>query len=172
MCMLYVNATLGMYASVRYDSRGNTESLLNMFDSLDVDTDDEGLPALPNFYIVTRLCILGSNRNEDNILRRRGKLIFKLRLTKCDPEPEKQLGRDLDSFSVDLSDQKLGEAISMACFEYLNYTQVTEVAPLKLEPGFGKYVLKLLIAEEKNGREPEEKDFTLQSMYSFSVGKK
>lgn len=172
MCMMYVNATLGLYGSVRYDSRGNTDSLLNMFDGLDVETDDAGLPILPNCRVVTRICILGSNRNEENILRRRAKLAFKVRLTKCDTDPERQLGRDLDEFLVDLGDPKLKDAISVACFEYLNYTQVTEVASLKLEPGLGKYVLKLLIAEQKEGQELSEEDFTVQSMYSLSVNRK
>lgn len=170
MCMLYVNAALGLYADVRYDAHGNTESLVNMFDSLEVAASSDGQPVLPGFKIVTRICILGSNRNEENILRRRGKLAFKVRLTKCDPEPENQLGRDLAAFLVDLSDPELSRAICRACFDYLNYTQVTNVTSLKLAPGPGKYVLKLLIAEQKGSQTPADEEFTVQSMYPLTVG--
>ena len=80
MSKLYVNATFGLYADVRYNSHGSTESLVGMFDSLDVDTDSDGLPLLPDFQIVTRICVLGSEENQENLLNRGAKLVFKIRL--------------------------------------------------------------------------------------------
>lgn len=170
MCKLYVNATLGLYADVRYDQNGNTESLVGMFDCLDVDTDERGLPILPNFQLVSRICILGSENNQDNILNRQAKLVFKVRLTKCDSNPNNQLGKDLTEFILDLSDAKVRQSVCMACFPYLNFTQITNVSSLKLEPGSGKYVLKLLIAEVNESHELVDDDFTVQSMYSLTVG--
>ncbi len=170
MCKLYVNATLGLYADVRYDKDGNTESLVGMFDSLDVDTNENGIPVLPNFQIVSRICVMGSEKNQNNVLNRHAKLVFKVRLTKCDQDPNKQLGKDLTEFVLDLDDAKVKKSIRIACFPYLNFTQVANVASLELEPGPGKYVVKLLIAEADEVCELTDDDFTVQSMYSLTVG--
>lgn len=170
MCKLYVNATFGLYADVRYNSHGSTESLVGMFDSLDVGTDSNGLPLLPDFQIVTRICVLGSEKNQENLLTRRAKLVFKIRLTKCDKDLDKQLGKDLTTFTLDLNSPDVKNSICKACFDYLNFTQITKVTSLALEPGEGKYVMKLLIAEAEDSRELVDDDFTVQSMYPLTVG--
>ena len=76
----------------------------------------------------------------------------------------------MSTFILDLGDPAVRDSICKACFDYLNFTQVTKVASLVLEPGVGKYVVKLLIAEVDDSHELVDDDFTVQSMYPLTVG--
>lgn len=164
MCMKYINANICCYKSITKAS-GNLVSLNAPFDTISVcDANNNNEKVIGSFYINTQINILGTSKLEkmnDNILYRRGTLEVVIRLTKCDKDENKRICCDLDSFEIDLS--KNEDEILKACFEYFNYTRITNVKSLVLPGGTGDYVIKVLV------KEASDKEFTIQSMSYFCV---
>lgn len=167
MCMKYVNATTRCYKSAIQNSQGNILSLNNPTDFFVGDFED-GRVYVRHFSIQTEITILGTakkDKESENPFCRGDVLHFTLRLTKCDLEPNKRIGYDIDEFEINIKDIKDKKQYSQACFPFISCMRVTTVKEIEL-PSFdnGKYVLKVLVRATN-----EEKDDTIQSMSNFVV---
>jgi len=88
---------------------------------------------------------------------------FIIRLTKCNKLEEKRLGFDLDCFSINLKEMARCGQIENACFDFMNYTRITNIDQLDLPGESGKYVIKVLV---KNS---EDQTYTIQLMISLTI---
>lgn len=169
MCMRYVNATARCYDSVL--TRDNTIlSFSGPFNRI-VGQERDGKVYIPSFSILTEIAIMGTAKEDNKALNpvESGKTLhFTLRLTKCDKDPEKQMGLDLEKFEIDLKGLNEQGCLSVACYPFYNELRVTRVNGI-LFPEFdtGKYVLKVLVNETGN-----PKDDMIQSMSAFTVIRK
>lgn len=160
MCMKYVNAVACCYKSIEEVNK-TIVSYKYPFDTIDVEDKE---PAICDFYIITNISIRGTlNEKEklDNPIEQKKKLEFVIRITKCDSDPDKRQGADLDRFVVDLGK----ENIQNACFGFMNYNRFTYVKHLPLPYGIGKYVIKVLIKEVGQS----DDDLAIQSLYGLNV---
>ena len=164
MCMKYVNTTATCYKSVVVEN--NAIVAFNApFDAIKASSENDTL-YIDDFSIVTQIDFLGTNTNEhkiENPLEQNKVVDFIVRLTKCNKDDDKRIGSDLDKFSVDLGEMREKNLVTTACFDFLNYTRVTNVNRLELPGGPGRYVLKVLI------KMSEDEEYTIQSMTSLNV---
>jgi len=110
-----------------------------------------------SFAVVTQINMMGTNQEAhkvENPVEQRKSLDFIIRITKRDKNPEKQIGIDLDSFTIDLSQS----SIEHACYPFFNYTRVTRVQDLELVGGTGFYIIKVLV------KESDKEKWIIQSM--------
>lgn len=165
MCMKYVNSTVECYTSMASNSSGSV-SYSNLFNRIHASVRQNGNMEVGGFIVVTRINILGTAHKEHenaNILMQRGTLDVIIRLTKCSPDESKQLCIDLDSFSLDLKKEDKEKHIDHACFDYFNYTRITDIKDFDLDAGLGKYVIKVLMKKH------EDSDYTIQTMSSLYI---
>ncbi len=167
MCMRYVNATARCYDSVLTRDNNTIVSFSGPFNRIEGEYHD-GKMCVPNFSILTEIAIMGTSKDENkpfNPVESGKTLHFTLRLTKCDKDPEKQMGLDLDKFDIDLNSLKESGRLSLACYHFYNELRVTRVKGIVF-PEFdtGKYVLKVLVNETGNSN-----DDIIQSMTDFMV---
>ena len=167
MCMRYVNVTARCYDSVLTRDNNTIVSLSGPFDKIEGKYQN-GKVCVPDFSVLTELAIMGTAKAENKAINpvESGKVLhFTLRLTKCDPDPEKQMGLDLQTFTVDLASLKKNNRLLHACYDFYNELRVTRVKGI-IFPEFdnGKYVLKVLVNDTGN---PD--DDVIQSMTSFTV---
>ena len=166
MCMRYVNATARCFDSVL--TRNNTIlSLSGPFDTIKGVMQGENV-VVPCFSILSEIAIMGTSKEQNkasNPVESGKTLHFTIRLTKCDKDPEKQKGFDLEKFDIDLNALKEKNLLSVACYQFYNELRVTRVNGIAF-PEFdtGKYVLKILVNDTNN---PD--DDVIQSMTAFTV---
>lgn len=150
MCMKNLNVTTCCYKNVT-TKENRIVSFDEPFTGLVLNkTLDCKLTTGP-FVVATQINIMGTNQEshkQDNPLEQRKSLDFVIRLTKRDRDPEKQLGVDLDAFTIDLQD--LDSSIDQACYSFFNYTRVTRVKDLELIGGTGHYVVKVIVKESSS----------------------
>ena len=162
MCMKYVNATAICYANV-VQEKGHAVLFETPFNELVTIKEGNVRKTVP-FFVVTHINVIGTN-NEDhkkeNILEQGGVLDVIIRLTRRSTEEAKRVCVDLDSFSVNLSQDNVN--IETACYNYLNYPRITLVDNLVLDGGPGSYVIKVLVK-----RNTDEK-YTIQSMTGLRI---
>lgn len=165
MCKKYVNATARCYDSVCIEN-GRVISLAGPFDTVKGELVN-GTVRIGDFSVLTEIAIMGTSKENalDNPINQNQRLYFTLRLTKCDKDPEKQLGTDLDHFVIDIKKLREDQKLFYACYPFyatLNVTQIKEVHfPW---PNGGKYVLKVLVNNTGNAE-----DDIIQSMTPFTV---
>lgn len=167
MCMKYVNATTRCYRSMLQDGQNRILSLHNPSTTF-IGHEENGLVSVKDFSIQTEVTIMGTaneKKQNDNPISRGDTLHFTLRLTKCDIDPEKRVGLDIDQFDIDIKSLSEQGRLSYACFPFYTIMRVTNVRKIEF-PSFdtGKYVLKVLVRATNN---PE--DDTIQSMCEFTV---
>lgn len=166
MCMKYVNATIGCYNSVTKleDSIVSFNTPLNTLAA----QKSQDQVTVGDFSVVTCFNFIGTNNPEhklENVLASREAVNIIIRLTKCDKDPDKRIGFDLDTFIIDFNEAYDKGKIDTACFDYYNFTRITDVEKLTLPEKTGNYVLKVLI---KKVSDPEEKT-TIQAMSHIFV---
>lgn len=167
MCMKYVNAITRCYNSISQNDKGQILSFNNPFDTIS-GYFESGHTFIRNFFIQIELTIMGTaneaNKSE-NPISRRDVLHFTIRLTKCDSEPKKRLGIDIDKFDVNIGELEDKGLLSKACYPFYTCMRVINVKEIEF-PTFdnGKYVLKILVRTTDN---PE--DDTIQSMSELKV---
>lgn len=162
MCMKYLNANIICYDDVESDGL-DPICFKKPFDRITALVQKD-IALIGDFTIVLHINIIGTDNEKEqknNVLYTNDKLNFKIRLTKCDPNPQNQLAVDLKQFDLDV--KKLHK--DLACYPFLNYTHVIDVKEIPLEQGVGKYALKVLV---KNSNEDETK-YTVQSMRNLEV---
>lgn len=168
MCMKYVNATVECYQGFAQNSEGQVSSFRDLFDTITAVRNDDGSFSIGEFAIKTGICVLGTDKEEhflENPVIQKDKLFFKIRLTKCSLDRKKRLGIDLDEFEVDLGDLQEEGLASIACYPFVNVRRVTVIDKITLpENGFGKYVIKILVHDNRN-----HKDDSVQSMMLLTV---
>lgn len=166
MCMTGVNATLGLFLDVQMDESGEAVlAYIKPFDGLTVQKGKDGNPITKPFKIVTQVNLLGTmdeGKKSENIIERRGVLDFIIRITKCDEDIEKRLTAVLDEFVLDTNEVNMCKA----CFDYLNYTRITQVPELNLTAGKGEYVIKLLVREKTDDN---SQNYTIQAMSPLHI---
>lgn len=164
MCMKYINTTATCFKLVTMDN--NKIIAYNApFNSIKSIEENNEL-FLDKFSIVTQIDFLGTSSPEhkaDNPLEMKKRIDFIIRLTKCDPIIENRLGRDLDCFTINLAEMYEKDQVDKACFDFLNYTRITNIDKIDLPRGTGKYVIKVLI---KNS---EDKEYSIQSMTKLLI---
>ena len=164
MCKKYINATAACFKSVTIEN-DKIISFNAPFNSIQ-STTNAGLLAVDNFSVITQIDFLGTNDKTHanlNPLVQRKTIDFIIRLTKCNKSEEKRLGFDLDNFSIDLEEMSKRGQIENACFDFMNYTRITNIDQLDLPGGAGKYVIKVLV------KDSEEPTYTIQSMTSLTI---
>ena len=164
MCMKYINATAACFKLVSMDN--NKIIAYNApFNSIKSVEENNAL-FIDNFSIITQIDFLGTGNAEnkmENPLEMKKTVDFIIRLTKCDALEENRLGRDLDCFSINLAEMYEKKQVDKACFDFFNYTRITNVDKLDLPKGIGKYVIKVLI------KLSEDKEYTIQSMTKLII---
>ena len=116
------------------------------FTGLVVNKTADGKLVTGSFVVSTQISLMGTNQDEQklqNPLEQHKSVDFIIRITKRDRNPEKQIGLDLDAFTIDLSDA----SIEQACYPFFNHTRVTRVKDLELVGGSGHYIIKVLVKE-------------------------
>lgn len=162
MCKKYVNANVSCYKSISTVDN-HILSLNAPLSSLKINKNNKGVD---NFVIVTKFNFLGTNNSasqRNNVLFNREKINIIIRLTKCDEDVNKRLGNDIDKFTIDLEQAYNDKQVSVACFDFYDYTRVTNVDCITELPKAGLYVIKVLIKTES------EEKYTIQSMSKFLV---
>lgn len=163
MCMKYVNATVECYTDVPVDNQLPL-SFNRPFNGIYASLRQDGTKEIGGFNIVTRISLLGTAEEEHkkiNLLEMRGTLDVIVRLTKCSKNEAEQLCVDLDSFSIDT--KSLENKIDRACYDFMNFTRITDVRDFTLDAGTGSYVIKILV------KASTEKKYTIQSMTKLTV---
>lgn len=164
--MKYVNITTGCYNSIT-KLEDKIVSFNTPIVSLSSKDDVEG-NVIGGFFVVTQLSFLGTDKPEmkkENLLELRETVDIIIRLTKCDPDPQKRICFDLDEFTINFREEEKKGNIKTACFDFFNQTRITEVKKLTLPAKTGNYVLKVLI---KKTSDPIEKT-SIQSMNQVFV---
>lgn len=144
----------------------------NLFDIIRAN-DIEGKPVLPAIQVVTLVNIVGvpagGSDEKSRIEKGEGRLLLTLRLVKDSVSENRRVGVDLDQAILDLS--QMDYAICGTEFHFINYMHIFDIPSLPLDPGYGKYQLRIFaewLEEEKQpGESPE-----LVSVYEFTVQKK
>ena len=167
MCLKYINATIGVYKEVAFDSELNPQSFSTAVNVVIPKPKESKVAHTPDFYVVTHWNFLGTNddskKNINPLSGDKPKCYeIIIRLTKCDPNIEKQVKMDLDEFVIDL--QKLSP--DKACYPYVNLTYVTPIVDANWSPGPGPYVIKALIREKTDNSDTK---YTIQTMYPLYV---
>ena len=165
--MKYVNTTASLYKSVTLSPNNEILSYDAPFSVIQSEKKQSGI-SIGNFVVITQIDLIGTNKAEahrENPLVQRAKLDFIIRLTKCDKEKSNRLGFDLDAFTIDLNEMEQKRLIHKACFDFFNYTQITNVGGISLPKGTGKYVIKVLVKEH----EKDDKSYTIQSMTHLMI---
>lgn len=165
MSIQNINTTVTCYKSVTMD-KNSVISFNAPFNSIKAISYEKGW-AIDNLVIVTQIDFLGTINESlalNNPLELKKTIDFIIRLTKCDRDEEMRLGYDLDIFSVNLDDMYSKNQVKRACFDFLNYTRITNIDQmLNLPGGVGNYVIKILI---KNS---EDTEYTIQTMSQLSI---
>lgn len=164
MCMKYVNTITNCFKSVSKENNCIV-SFNAPFESI-IATIKDGQSSINDFVVLTLVNILGTGDESkivDNPLSNKKTIDFIIRLTKCDANEENRIGYDLDRFSINLADMDEKKQIDHACFEFFNYTRMTNVDHIPLQGGVGKYVIKVLI------KDSEQEEYTIQSMTKLTI---
>ncbi len=164
MCMKYVNANVTCFKSVVMD--GDKIVSFNAPFEIIKSTNANDTLFIEDFSLVTQIDFLGTsdvNHMKDSSLEQKKTIDFIVRLTKCTRDEKDRIGFDLDSFSINLSDMYENNKVNTACFDFLNYTQITNVKRLNLPGGNGKYVIKVLI------KDCDESEYSIQSMTQLTI---
>lgn len=159
MCMKYINANTTLYETVTVQNNIPL-AYERSFDTILASPSDRGY-TVPKFTIVTDLSILGTNNTAeqiDHVLYSKGILEVILRITKCDADPSKQVGTDVDHFKLDF--EKI--IPDKACYPFYNYTRITRIQELDV-PELGAYVVKTLIKTDSS------ENYSIQSMRRLIV---
>lgn len=148
MCMKYVNVNVCCFDDINNNflNLGRT-TFTSMLESVkSKERNDKFI--IGGFNIVTFVNIRGTRdgNNSNNPLDSDKRLDFKIRLTKLDAEPSKQLSYDLKDFSVDLSNKV---STHHACFDYKEHIEIVNVDTITLDSK-GAYVIKVLVKEDSD----------------------
>ena len=143
MCMKYVNANIQCFDENPIAFIGNT-GFSHMIDSVKAKQKNDKY-IVGGFNIVVFINIRGTQKkdNPDNPLDSNKKMDFKIRLTKLNEDPGKQISYDLKEFNIDLSDKNI---IHHGCFDYCERVEIINVEELMLNDS-GAYVIKVLVKE-------------------------
>lgn len=146
MCRKYINTIARCYDDVEYCQ--NTYMLKKQFDSILIKYDEDKLPYIGGFYIVTDINILGTGKPENydqNELEQGKKLKFKVRITKLNKDSQAQYSWDLDTFEVDTAEKS-----EEACVKFINTSKIVKINRLYLEKDDfkGKYAIKVLVEDD------------------------
>lgn len=164
MCMKYININTACYESLStIDER--IISFNAPLNSVGTKYENDML-ITDGFIIVTQIGFLGTNNKEhvaENVLLSRDKVDIIIRLTKRSPDVERRVGLDIDTFTIDLREAEAEQQINEACFEYYNYTRITNIKKIELPVGPGTYILKVLL------KRPSDSAFTIQSMNTLTI---
>ncbi len=147
MCMKYVNVSVQCFDRnpLKFLGGSGISALLDSVKCVEKD----GKYVISRFDIVTFINVRGTTAGENpqNPLDQGSVLDFRVRLTKLDDNPEKQVSYDLKDFVVDLSDDTI---CHRACFKYAEQVEVINVDNFELNET-GHYVIKILV--KKHGAE-------------------
>lgn len=146
MCMKYVNVNVCCFDDINNNLLNlGRMTFTSMLESVRAKEKNDKF-VIGGFNIVTFINIRGTRdgNNSDNPLDSNKKLDFKIRLTKLDVEPSKQLSYDLKDFSVDLSNKV---SARHACFDYKEHIEIVNVDTITLDSK-GAYVIKVLVKED------------------------
>ncbi len=164
MCKKYVNVTVDCFGDIE---SCDLEPIVFKypFDKIITDKVCDSYRTKA-FHLVTNINVLGTSdetKKKNNVLYMDdGKLDFIVRLTKCDPDTSKRSFYDLDEFQLNVKELRERNKVDGACFEFVNYSQITMVPPIDLQVP-GMYVIKVLIKEGK------EKDYSVQFIKKLIV---
>lgn len=144
MCVQYVNTNVQCFNTIKRGLLWDT-GFSSILSSVKAEEKDNKF-VIGDFSIVTFINIRGTQdeNNTNNPLVKKSKLSFRIRLTKVDKDPQKQLSYDIKDFDIDLSDRS---KIHSACFDYLERIEITNIEKLVLESK-GAYAIKILIKDE------------------------
>ena len=126
MCMKYVNVNVCCFDDINNNFLNlGRMTFTSMLESVKAKEKNEKY-VIGGFSIVTFVNVRGTRNgdNSDNPLDMNKKLDFKIRLTKLDVEPTKQLSYDLKDFSIDLSNKASNH---QACFNYKEHVEIVNV---------------------------------------------
>ena len=163
MCMKPLNVNTCCYKNVTTKDN-KLVSFDQPFSGIVLNHTDEGKFTTGDFVVVTQINVMGTNQEDhklDNPLEQRKSLDFIIRLTKRDKDPAKQIGVDLDAFTVNLQEQEA--AIERACYQFFNLTRVTRVKDFEVIGGPGNYIIKVLV------KETESDKWIIQNMYLVNL---
>ena len=165
MCMKYVDANTTCYKSVTMD--GDKIVSLNAPFEVIKSTSADGTSFIGDFFLITQIDFLGTNdpqHKQENPLEQKRTIDFIIRLTKCSKEQEHQCV-DLDSFSINLEEMYKNHKVCTACFDFFNYTKITNVNKVVLnnDNDSVKYVIKVLI------KDSEDTEYSIQSMTQLII---
>ena len=148
MCVRNLNAITRLYDYVDFNKQNPSKSIYqNQFDIITAKFDEDGNPYIGGFYIVTDINVLGTTKEEyekENFLNQHKAFNVKIRITKLNPDENKQYTWDIDTFTVNTANDDL---IENACVPFINMANITEVNKIILDRNDykGKYVVKVLI---------------------------
>lgn len=148
MCMKYVNVNVCCFDDINNNFLNlGRMTFTSMLESVKSKEKNDKL-IIGGFNVVTFVNIRGTRDgdNPDNPLDSGKKLDFKVRLTKLDTEPSKQLSYDLKDFSIDLSNNV---STHHACFDYKEHIEIVNVNTITLDSK-GAYVIKVLVKEDSD----------------------
>lgn len=169
MCMKNVNATSKLYDYVEFgDGETGNSIFQNQFDVIVAKFDENRHPYIGNFYVVSDINMLGTTSEADqseNIINAKKNVEFKIRVTKISSDANSQYSWNIDTFSIDLSEEGM---IHDACVPYANFTKVSKVTKIQLKPNdyCGNYVVKILIRTSTNSN---DNLWVVQSISHLSV---
>lgn len=162
--MKYINANATCFKSVVMD--GNKIVSFNAPFELIKSTEIDGVLYIEDFSLVTQIDFWGTSdlaHKQNNPLEHKKTIDFIIRLTKCAKSGNERIGFDLDNFSINLEDMYKNGKVNTACFDFLNYTKITNVKKLNLPGGIGKYVIKILV------KSSSEDEYSIQSMTQLTI---
>lgn len=143
-----------------------TLALGNVFDSIHVQEMD-GKPVLRPIQILMHVNIIGSNDGSPSHMEAgEGRILFTLRLVKDSISESRRIGVELARYTMDLS--QMDAAICGTSFHFINYMHIFDTSSFRLDPGYGKYQLKVCASWLDDEGNPIEEPEVV-SVYEFSV---
>ncbi len=145
-------------------------SLENIFDVIQAE-DKDGKPLLPPIQVLMHINILGTNDSAMSYMERgEGKLLFVLRLVKDSISENRRVGTDLGQITLDLS--QMDASICGTDFHFINQMQFFSIPALCLEPGYGKYHLRVCAGWLDEDGQISADQMETTAAYEFTVQKK
>ena len=150
MCIKNINTNICCYKNVT-TVNDNAVVYSQPISRIKVRKDSNDKLFTGPFVIAVQISMLGTDNASEktnNVVEKRARIDFKIRITKINKDPAKRLSLDLDDFSIDLNN----EVLQQSCYEFYNQTQVVQVNDLFLQGGAGQYVIKVLVKESDSDK--------------------
>lgn len=112
---------------------------------------------------------MGDSKEKSRIETGEGRLLPTLRLVKDSVSENRRVGVDLEQAVLDLAQQDF--AICGTEFHFINYMHIFDIPSFPLDPGYGKYQLRIFAEWLEAGKQPGENP-ELVSVYEVTVQKK